>query len=701
MKAGFLERRLFPVSITLLAFALRVWQLDNTPPGWSDDELSNVFVLAQKIFEGDWSLYYTDATGLEAPYHIVSGILLRLFGFNVVGIRLLSAFLGTLSVPVTYQMGRTLFNRRLGLIAAAALAVSFWSLMYSRVNLRHVALPMAAVGVFYWFWRGLKMEIGDWRLEINTGPISNHQCLVSSLRSPFLIAGLLLGLSFYTYFASRGIPLILAAFVLYLALFGRRRLRERWRAVLAMFLLAGVIASPLVATVLREAGADARVTEVAVPLVEARAGNFEPLLRHVRVTLSMFHADGDDEFLYNIPHRPVFGAPGALFLWAGVLISAGWAARPLWRAVVQRRINGGATSGVRLRREEAAGALLLLWWAAGITPGFLSVPPASLGHTILAQPATYLLMAVPLAPLARLLQRTRAPQGLVIGAVGLLLVAGVAWRDLPDYFGTWPQRGMVRFLYHADAEDVAEFVARRDGPADFAISGQLAGPWDRLALQIALENAGVQEAQPRWYHGQRAMFLSLSGEGAMAFRGYPEEEQAYEVFYASLGVSAGDYELAAVRAELPSCREHACFENGLCLMGMSYEPGRDTWDRLHVTWLVREPLQLPEIPVYSKPPPPGVYDGPRLQVFAQHWSNDGEFIDGDDGLWVDPLTLQSGDVFRQQHRFPASTELSGYLVIGLYDPMTGQRILTEEGTDHIQLDLNLMGGRQSSWRPRR
>ncbi len=702
MKATFFGRQL-PVVLTLLAFALRVWQLEGVPPGWSDDELSNIFVLAQKIFQGDWSLYYTDATGLEAPYHIVSGVLLRIFGFNAVGIRLLSAFLGTMTVPLTYQLGRSLFDRRVGLVAAAALSVSFWSLMYSRVNLRHVALPLAAVGVFYWFWRGIgdrRPETGDWRLEIRDWRLEIGQSLVARLQSPFVFAGILLGLSFYTYFASRGIPLILGGVVLYLALFDRRRLRERWRGVLIVFLLAAVLATPLALTVQREAGADARVTEVAVPLVEAQAGNFEPLLRHVRVTLSMFHAEGDDEYLYNIPHRPVFGAPGALFLWAGVVYAAWLAGRPAWRALVRRRQNGEAMAAKRPDGEELAAAFILLWWAAGITPGFLSVPPASLGHTILAQPATYILMALPILPLSRLLQITPVSRAALVGAVGLFLVAGVAWRDLPDYFVTWPQRGLVRFLYHADVQDVAHFVARRDEPDDFAISGLLAGPWDRLALDVALQNAGVAQAQPRWYHGQRAMFLSLSGEEAIAFRGYPQEEQAYDEFYVSLGVSAGDYELAQIRAELAQGVEPLCFENGLCLTAIGVETGGDDYDRLHLTWLVQESLTLPEISVYSKPPPPGVYDGPRLQVFAQRWSSDGEFIGGDDGLWVDPLTLRIGDVFRQQHLFPERDELSDYLLVGLYDPMTGQRTLTEDGRDQIRIDLSQMDAQQSSWRLR-
>ena len=63
---------------------------------------------------------------------------------------------------------------------------------------------------------------------------------------------------------------------------------------------------------------EARVAELAVPIVEAQVGNFEPLIEHVVVTLSMFHADGDGEWLYNIPGRPVFGWVGAIFFWVGI-----------------------------------------------------------------------------------------------------------------------------------------------------------------------------------------------------------------------------------------------------------------------------------------------------------------------------------------------------------------------------------------------
>jgi hypothetical protein len=82
----------------------------------------------------------------------------------------------------------------------------------------------------------------------------------------------------------------------------------------------------------------------------------------------MFHATGDPEWLYNIAGRPLFNLPGALLFALGVGIA-------LWR----------------WRQPRAA--LLFLWLALGLAPACVSIPAASLSHTIAAQPAVYLLVA--------------------------------------------------------------------------------------------------------------------------------------------------------------------------------------------------------------------------------------------------------------------------------------------------------------------
>lgn len=674
------------VAITLLAFAVRVWRLDAVPPGWNEDELSNALVLAQKVLDGDVAVYYVDATGHEALYHVLAAGFIATFGYNAMGIRLLSAILGTLTVPLTYQIGRRLYGREAGLLAAAALAVSFWSLIYSRNGQRHVSFPVFMLASFYFFWKGLQAgkrppaaggPAKGWRRWLRT----NGDRLAAE---SFLAAGLFMGAGFYTYFASRGVPLILLAFSAYLWLFHRPLFRRRWRGILLTFPVALLLAIPLIVTVSQAPGADARVAEVAVPLVEARAGNLEPLREHVVRTLSMFHGDGDDEFLYNIPHRPVFGPAGALFFWSGVLIALWHALQPAWRALRSRAGRPSEEGELTEEGRSPAAAFLLLWWLAGITPGFLSVPAGSLGHTIAAQSAAYLLAALPIA----LLARRPGPGRRLVPLLALLLVATGAARDLPDYFYEWPSRGNVRFLYHANAGDVAAYLSERQQPlADFGISGLLAGPWERQALQIEMENAGVEEARPRWFDPRRAILLRTAGRPAILFAGYPNVETAYTELYTPLpGETAGEYQLARVEAEAPDATDPTCFRNGLCLLHARYDAAGG---RLHLTWEVARPLDVPPVPVVSKPAPPGVYDGPRLAVFA-HLLDGDALLAGDDGLWINPETVRPGDVFRQQHHLApppenAPVDTAAAFAVGLYDPLTGERILAEDGRDHVRL----------------
>jgi hypothetical protein len=102
---------------------------------------------------------------------------------------------------------------------------------------------------------------------------------------------------------------------------------------------------------------------------------------------------------------------------------------------------------------------------------------------------------------------------------------------------------------------------------------------------------------------------------------------------------------------------------------------------LLTNWRVAAPLDLPPIPVIANPPPPGVDPRPRLAVFVHLLGANGAvFID--DGLWVDPLTLRSGDHFVQMHRFALPHDARSYTIeLGLYDPPTGERwaVLDAEG----------------------
>ncbi len=662
------------VLILLLAFGVRTWQIQEMPPGWRDDELINSLVISQKVLDGDWAVYYSDASGHEALYHALNAGMLGLFGPNAMGIRLLSVFLGVITVGLTFRVGKQLANVPTGLIAAATLSVSFWSLMYSRIGLRHILTPPLMLGAVFFFMMAWQSQ------QSNATPQNSKRHSIVR----FLTAGLFIGLGIYTYFASRGVPLIFVAILGYGAIFMWPRFKQHWQGALLMFVLTAVMSIPLIQTLQNQPESEARVAELAVPIVEAQAGNFEPLQHHVIVTLSMFHNDGDDEWLYNIPHRPVFQGIMSLLFWIGVLIVVWDAILPLIKKFQKQELS------ISQEHKSFAGAFLFAWWLAGISPGFISVPPASLGHTILAQPAVFILLALPVGRAIHLFKKRNMESQIrlsdtisfnlttVVIVIGLFgLTTTIAFRDWQDYFEVWSERGLVRFLYRADIRDVSDYVNENE-LADFGVTGLLAGPWDKLALSIDLEH----DARPRWYDPQRAVLLSPN----VSFSGYPDVPVAYsEAFDSVDGIRAGYYALSQTSYNFEPFESPVCFENGFCATEAHLDPATN---QLTLGWVVERPLTLPPNPLISNPPPPGVYSGPRLAVFGQLLDENDIFLSGDDGLWVDPYTLYEGDAFVQQHWLvPPDGSSAKFILFGMYDPMTGTRILTVDGVDHVRIEL--------------
>ena len=298
---GVLASHLLIVVLTLLAFLLRVWRLDDIPPGWRDDELINSLVISQKALDGDLAFYYPDASGHEALFHLLSGITLAIFGPGAAGIRLLPALLGTLTIPLTYLVAARLYGRKIGLLAAACLAVSFWSLMYSRIGIRHISTPVFMLAAFYFLLRGLELKYSISTNQVNWSSETSRKSI-----KWLLLSGLFTGLGLYTYFASRGIPIIILVFLIYLALFQIWRIKRTWTGVVLMGILTLLLALPLIIVITRQPGAEARVSELAVPISDALDGDFSSLTEHISRTTRMFLNSGDDEWLYNIPFRPVF-----------------------------------------------------------------------------------------------------------------------------------------------------------------------------------------------------------------------------------------------------------------------------------------------------------------------------------------------------------------------------------------------------------
>ncbi len=656
--------------VILLAWGLRLAWLAQVPPGWRDDELINIYTLSSEPLAGHFPLYFTAASGHEPLYHYLHAGLLALLGHNALSGHLLSIILGTLTIPLVYALARRLFGWKVATLGALSLALSFWSLMYSRIGLRHISLLPFALTVFYLMYRPLiapPRPTLRWALPL----------------------GLLLGASLYTYTAARLLPPLLVVFGLYLALFHRPRFRRVGVGYAMALAVAMLLVTPLAVAIVRGhsaaaaagVGADARLVELAQPIRELAAGNPRPLLENVWTTLGMFHVTGDPEWLYNISGRPVLNLLGGALFWLGALACL-----------------------LRYRRPRRF--LLLLWLGFGLLPTMLSIPAASLSHSILVQPLASLLPLLTITWAYRSLSaRLRshrwasAARPLLLALLTLFL-ATTCSRDLGDYFRHWPQHGLVRFLYRADYREAARYLDGQAGSADWAVGSLLMGPWDRLALQV---DTGRDDLSMRLFDPQRALVIAASSSPAVLLTSYPEPSPLIARLLQENGrplpgVPSPLTGYAMRPAEFPAAAEPlARFGDGLELVSAEWDiiPAPDREGRLVTTWRVAGPLHLPPLPVVANPPPPGVYAGPRLSVFAHLLAADSTLLAGDDGLWVDPLTLEPGDCFIQIHRFALGADAPPQpytLELGLYDPLDGARwdVLDGAGqpiSDHVLLPV--------------
>jgi len=639
--------------ILLLTAGLRFYHLADIPPGWRDDEIVETTLHAQMILEGQRPLFFVQAEGHEPLYHYLAAGLIALSGNGLGQVRWLSAAFGILSVAALYRLAHRWFGAFPASVASLALAVSFWSLMYSRTKTRHVSVLVFAILTFYLFDRLIQTQNAECRAQNET---TKFRIRHSAFR--ILLFGLCLALSLYTYFAARALPFILVAFSAYLALFHRDTFKARWRSMALGFAIAAVFATPLFVAESRAGGGAERLSVVGGPFQSLLNGDPRPVLSNTLNTLGMFAFRGDPEALYNIPGRPVFEAVGAVLLTLGILISL---AR--WR--------------------QPRYALLIFWLVGGLAPAFVSLPAGSLGHSILAQPVVYLFPAVALAGLYRWQKKRGRPLIPVYFMVATLLGLTAA-RDLYDYFVVWPADPQVRFLYRAGLHEAARFLRENLPPGPVAMTTLNLDPRDPLALQLDLPTLA---GRARFYDPARAYLYPAGRPALTVFTAHNTIASTFEQYYSFPAPHPGFTSYPP--GPLPPAPRHpsiAAFANGLVFIGydgpLSARPGETlsavTFWKAGPGWaplLLRQPSDPTRIPV-------------GLKAFLHLTAEDGAYLSGADDFGVEPSTLQPGDAFLQLHTLiiPADLPPGDYpLIVGLYDPFSGERAPILGGGDAFQI----------------
>ncbi len=633
--------------ILLTAVFLRIYQLDSVPPGLTHDEADHG-ITAVSILEGRRAIYFTVGHGREPLFDYATAGLMALLGQTSWVLRATAVFFSVLMIVAMFAWSRLAFNKRVALFTAAGLAVGFWPVMAGRQGLRSITLPPLFALALYFFWKGLrKLEIGDWRSETKD---SFHFPLFTSHFSLFLLSGLFLGFTFYSYIPARGLWLLFPLLLLLGGLADRDWLQRVWPGTVGLLAVAGGAAAPLFIYLRANPEAEIRIGELSEPITALFRGDFSLLWSNVKAGLAILTVTGDTAWRYNIPGRPLLGPVLGLLFYAGIVLA-------IWQVI------RGENRSVAKPSTKLAHMAALIWLLGGLAPVLITGADLSMTQGMGMQPVLYLFPALALDYLWRLQIGNRSIRAVAV----LLLFGGTAVITMQDYFGEWANAPAVRVQYESTMTTVMHYLDEQS-PVETAVSTITPEPFHTPALaQMTLQSEAVR---PRWFDGRGSLLVPQAEGALLVFSGFAPLPDALEPYLATavlqdtLPLRPDDQDrpiwvyrvtpseaVAAWQAWLTL--QSAQFGSAATLMGYDLRANR---------LAVGEMVQLTTVWQLQ-------HASPDLRLFTHLVGPDGvplaqaDRLDAPSGSWV------TGDWLVQLHTFavPPGTAVGSYpLAIGLY-----------------------------------
>ncbi len=197
--------------ILLLGILLRTFQFFTNPPGLFVDEATAGYETFSLLRTGAdrWGLalpiYFVNwGSGQNVLYSYLSIPIVSVFGLSRISVRLLSLFIGILTLPLMYVTVKRQFGQQAAIVSLLLLAILPWHIMLSRWALESNLLPFFLLLGIYTISRALADGSRGW----------------------IFIALVPWGMSLYAYALSFMIVPIMLAFIL---LFYWKAIQQKWK----------------------------------------------------------------------------------------------------------------------------------------------------------------------------------------------------------------------------------------------------------------------------------------------------------------------------------------------------------------------------------------------------------------------------------------------------------------------------------------
>ena len=310
--------------IVALGFFLRIYNINNAPPGIFPDEAMNGEDAIKAFTSGNYELFYTNNEGREGLFMNIIALCFKFFGISILTLKLPAIIFSTLTILGIYLLAKELFFQyltkerahQLALISAFLLTVSFWSINFGRIAFRANMLPVILVFSFYFLFYGLRTK--KWWL--------------------FAISGILLGLGMHTYISWRVAPLILITLLPIFVLTRKNFLREYWKNILIFTFFSILIAYPILDLIyMHPSYLHAPIDDISVfsPIVN-HGHPYLTLLWSFFLSLTKYNLVGDMNWRHNFPPYPLLDVLTGLAFLFGFIYSLKKFIHLLWLRIYRK-----------------------------------------------------------------------------------------------------------------------------------------------------------------------------------------------------------------------------------------------------------------------------------------------------------------------------------------------------------------------------
>jgi 4-amino-4-deoxy-L-arabinose transferase-like glycosyltransferase len=398
--------------IFVISFILRFYNLEKFFPGVWYDEAQNGAEALRLMNSNNIEFFITRYTYMPSMFFYVSSVFVKLFGYNIISLRLTSVFLGTLSVIAFYFLLKEIFKDwQIAVLGVFIYSFSRWQLNFSRIAFLGIQTVLLLTVFAYFYIKSLK---------------TNKTIYV-------IAAGLSLGLSHYTYGVAYFIHFVILFHALYF-LFKDFNLffKEKFFIYLKIYVLVILISLPLINFLLKNPGLFFQRANDISFLSEIKNNNsLKPLIKNITSYLLCFNFEGDYNGRHNLYKKPLFDYLSGIFFVIGI-------------------VNSLLVPGFRL---------FFLWLVIMFIPGIISITieTPQFYRIIGAMPAVFIIMILGIYKLIEMLNIIIRDRKFVF-IMYLVTAISISAMNFYQYYFLYPKQEGTYLSFSPEASRIGKFI---------------------------------------------------------------------------------------------------------------------------------------------------------------------------------------------------------------------------------------------------